>query len=148
MAQRGRKSADSLTVVPFVDVAQKKPIDPPKYLTAEQKDIWKTIVGGMKPGQFPIATLPLLEVYVGCVARTRAVAQQLREVNPTTDLKRFRALAAMQCRESMLLCSLSTRLRLLKPSSSHLNRHEAGAGVVKPWDLGKPWEDDPADEPA
>jgi hypothetical protein len=44
--QRGRKSAASLTVVPFVDAAQRKPLDPPAYLTAEQKQIWQDIVGG------------------------------------------------------------------------------------------------------
>jgi phage terminase small subunit len=144
MLQRGRKSPSNVVVV---DTARHKP-DPPKHLSAEQKTIWKDIVGAMKPGHFPQAVLPLLEVYCCCVSRCRTVDQQLREVNPTTDIKRFRMLAAMQCRESMLLCSLSTRLRLLKPTSSHLNRHDEGAGVTKPWDIGKPWQDDDADEPA
>jgi phage terminase small subunit len=142
MKQRGRKSAESLTVVPFVDVARQKPIEPPAHLTAEQKQIWQDTVGGMKPGQFPAAVHPLLEVYCTCISRTRFIERQLREVDPKTDFKRYRALTSMQCRESALLCSLSTRLRLLKPSSSRQDRHESS--LSKPWELhkSKPWEDD------
>jgi hypothetical protein len=145
MVQRGRKSPSNVVCI---DVAQQKPTDPPKHLSVEQKQVWRDIVGAMRPGHFPVAVHPLLEVYCGCVARTRAIAQQLREVNPSTDLKRFKELTTMQVRESMLLCSLSTRLRLLKPSSSHLNRHDEGP-KIKPWDLSskaQPWDDD--DEPA
>jgi hypothetical protein len=141
MAQRGRKSAESLRVVPFVDVAQQKPTEPPAYLTAEQKEIWRGIVGAMKPSHFPAAVLPLLEVYCGCISRARGIEQQLREVDPKTDFKRFRALTSMQVRESALLCSLSTRLRLLKPSSSRQDRHEPPPRP-KPWEVHKqPWEE-------
>jgi phage terminase small subunit len=145
MNQRGRKSAASNVVC--IDVAQQKPIDPPKYLTAEQKKIWQDIVGAMKPGQFPTAVHPLLETYCMCISRIRAIEQQLREVNPTTDFKRYRMLTTMQVRESALLCSLSTRLRLLKPSSSRQDRHEKQ--YVKPWELhlSKPGEDDEEDKP-
>jgi hypothetical protein len=140
MNQRGRKSAASMSVVPFVDVAQQKPTDPPTYLTAEQAEIWRGIVAAMKPSHFPIAVHPLLEVYCGCISRARAIEQQLREVDPKTDFKRYKMLTAMQVRESQLLCSLSTRLRLLKPSSSRQDRHEKP--LSKPWELHRPpWED-------
>jgi phage terminase small subunit len=143
MNQRGRKSAASKNVV-CIDVARQKPTDPPTYLTAEQAQIWQDIVGAMRPGQFPIAVHPLLETYCMCISRTRAIEQQLREVDPKTDFKRYRMLATMQVRESALLCSLSTRLRLLKPSSSRQDRHEKP--LAKPWELHRPrpWEEDPA----
>jgi hypothetical protein len=74
-------------------------------------------------------------------AATRAIEQQLREVDPKTDFKRYRMLTTMQVRESALLCSLSTRLRLLKPSSSRQDRHEKPH--TKPWELhNAPWEED------
>jgi hypothetical protein len=76
---------------------------------------------------------------------SRAIEHQLREVDPKTDFKRYRALTVMQVRESALLCSLSTRLRLLKPSSSRQERHEKQ--FVKPWELKRPWEDDEEDKP-
>ncbi len=139
--QRGRKSAASLTVVPFVE--QPKP-DAPKHLSAEQKQIWRDIVDAMVPSHFPAATYPLLEVYCTCVARCRAIERLLRQADPKADFKKYRMLVTMQCQQSALLCSLSTRLRLLKPSSSRQDRHEPPG--PKPWELHRPWDDDPPED--
>lgn len=132
MAQRGRKSAASLNVIPFAAVPQQRPTAP-SHLSAEQQQIWTDLVAAMKPEHFPVAVHPLLENYCICVAQLRAIQQMLRDVKTTANFKHYKQLLTMQTQQSALLCKLSTRLRLLKPNRSTRDNH-APPGP-KPWDI-------------
>jgi hypothetical protein len=95
MKQRGRKSAASLTVVPFVDVAMRKP-DAAKHLGAEQKRVWNDLVVAMKAQHFAGATELLLEIFCNVVVRLRSIEQMLRDADPEADFRRYKALLTLQ----------------------------------------------------
>ena len=112
MRQRGRKSAESNVVE--IDVAALRPA-PPAHLCAEDAEVWRTTVAGMKPGWFGGEVWPLLELYCACTGIARTLAKEIAASGPQDP--RFDKLVAMHERESALLVTLATNLRLSKQSS-------------------------------
>jgi phage terminase small subunit len=132
MRQRGRKSAESNVVE--IDVAALRPA-PPAHLCAEDAEVWRTTVAGMKPGWFSGETWPLLELFCACTSIARTLAREVAASGPQDP--RFDKLVAMHERESALLVTLATNLRLSKQSSadSRTVKHDpGGGGLRKPWD--------------
>jgi hypothetical protein len=132
MVQRSQKSAESRSILALVDVRQQKP-DAPKHLSTEQQQVWTDIVDAMKSEHFPGAVQPLLEIYCAVVVRLRHLEQQVRDVDPAVDFKKYRTLLRLQCQQTSLLCSLSTRLRILRPNRSTRDYHEPPG--PRPWEL-------------
>ena len=133
MRQRGRKSAEESNVVE-IDVAALRPA-PPAHLCAEDAEVWRTTVAGMKPGWFGGEVWPLLELYCACTGIARTLAKEIAASGPQDP--RFDKLVAMHERESALLVTLATKLRLSKQSSadSRTVKHDSGVvGLRKPWD--------------
>ena len=149
MKQRGRRSAASQgmeNVVKLVDVGQQKP-EPPEFLTAEQRQVWRDIVTSMRAGSFYPATFPLLECYCRAVVTARFIEGLLRKCDYKSEPKQYRALLQMQSAQSATLSMLATKLRLLPRANTRKERHETDASGT-PWNIrrARPWEDEPDDD--
>jgi hypothetical protein len=141
MAQRGRKSAASLSVVP-IDVKLVRP-DPPKELTKDQAAVWRDTVAAMRPDWFSRETWPLLVQLCRHICLARSIAEQIAATDPR-DLARLGKLAAMQIAESMVIASLSTKLRLTIQSSRDPKTTKRGWPGPETWEItgrkaGMPW---------
>lgn len=119
----------------------------PDYLSPDEQAVWVSIVNDQPAGAFSIAHIPLLEMFVGHVVRSRFLAEQLEAA-----MVNARATGGMDYspigpviemgkaidRENRAASSLATRLRL-SPASvfdpktrGRQNTREGGA--TKPWD--------------
>lgn len=137
MKQRGRQSSASLSVV-CIDVSRQRP-PPPKYLTLDQRKVWREIVESTPAGWFSRED-QLLVAYCRSVCTCNYIAKLINELRPSfelADLKRWDKLLRMQDREDRLVCSLATKMRLTQQSRMHA-RTAARAVASEP--LHKPWE--------
>jgi transposase len=134
LKQRGRKSSESLTVVPILPAVGPQRPEPPAELTPEQAEVWKTTVSAMRPTWFGAETWPLLTELCRHVALSRLLA--IEATDPGKDLKRFSRLASMHLRESSMVAMLSTRLRLTPRSrvDPRTDGRDPTAGLRKPWE--------------
>ena len=134
MAQRGRKSAASLSVVTG-PVSVQRP-EPPADLTPEQSDEWWSVVEALPADWFPRETHGLLAQYCRHVVTARRVAQliQATEAEAELDLAQLDQLYKMQEREGRAMSSLATRMRITQQALVD-KRTDKGKGPTK-----KPWE--------
>src|SRR5688572_6717608 len=117
--QRGRKSAASLSVISGVPGSRP---EPPSELTAEQGEEWRAIVSRMPANWFTRETHPLLADLCRHIVRSRVIAVKIDEFDPewlVTDAgaKTYDRLCAMGERETRMMASLATKLRLTQQSS-------------------------------
>jgi hypothetical protein len=140
MAQRGRKSAASLAVVPVgMSIAR---LPPSAQLTSEQRRIWLETVNARPAEWFGPEQVPLLEGYCRHAAYAAALAGEINQCGPDglqedDGLKRLRALLDMHEKEVRAMSSLATRLRLTNQAlyderTAARSRHKLGSGM-KPW---------------
>lgn len=138
MANRGRKSIASLaTVTP----TSPRP-EPPEHLSEAESAEWRDIAARMPPDWFTRESWPLLEAYCHHVVTRRLLARELagfdrERLAEPEGLKRYDKLTAIAARESNILATLATKLRLSQqsrygPRAAH---SAAQRGTVK-----KPWE--------
>lgn len=135
MQQRGRRSAESLSVV---RVAPQERVAPPDRLTDEQSAIWREIVSSKPADWFGADNLALLEQYCVVQSESRRVAAKLREVGPEC-LDDYDRLISLQVKIGGQLASLATKMRLTQQS-----RYGARAAATasdrtatkKPWEFG------------
>jgi hypothetical protein len=112
MTQRGRKSSASLAVVPLT---QPQRPEPPEYLSKAAAEVWREVVSAMRPDWFGRETHPILEQYCRHVVLARLIANAIpAEID---DIAGFDRLTAMHCRESAMVATLATRMRLTHQSS-------------------------------
>ena len=150
MGTRGRKSAAELSVVQGIP---QRP-EPPGELTPEQADEWRAIVARMPVDWFGRELWPLLCAYCRHVTNSRHIAAlvEVAHKGDLTDRKalmRYNRLLGMQERQSNVMASLGTRMRLTNQSrytaTSAASRAKGGTTGKKLWetpdDAGpKPWE--------
>jgi hypothetical protein len=143
MAQRGRKSAASLSVVSVL--GNERPA-PPDDLTEDEASEWRAIAGRMPADWFTRENHPLLAEYCRHIVRARDLAGDLAkfkrfpaEVRLTTDgVQRYDMLLRMADRERAALVNLATKMRLTQQSRY---RADKSATMVKPQRAAlKPWE--------
>ena len=67
MAQRGRKSTASLTVVP--KQVERGAVEPPESLSEAESRVWRAVVGAKPVDWFTDENLPLLSDYCRHVVR-------------------------------------------------------------------------------
>jgi len=135
MAQRGRKSAASLTVVATAGVETVRRPEPPSELTDEQAHEWRRIVNRLPADWFPAETHGLLIQYVRHLVASRRVAQLVAalEGSDEFDTDEYDKLLKMQEREGRALSSLATRMRLTQQSTFDKERDKGTKGRRKPW---------------
>jgi hypothetical protein len=134
--QRGRKSVDNLSTVVALVPGQRP--EPPAELTRAQAAVWKTTIWALRVDWFGPENFPLLTQYCRHAALADVIAKAINVTSIQTDLSRFARLTAMQARESAVIASLATRMRLTIQSSrdSRISKRDPGAGRPRPWEPG------------
>jgi hypothetical protein len=149
MAQRGRKSGASLSVLTNASPIGQKRIKPPASMTEAEKSIWALVVNDQSADSFTDTHAALLELYCGHVVRARIIAEQIIKVKVEwlageeglkiydEGLKRYDKLSSMADRESRAASSLATRLRITRQAVDQQTIALAQANNSKrkkPWD--------------
>jgi hypothetical protein len=136
MRQRGRKSSESLSVVPIIPGIEVPRPEPPNELTVEQAEVWKMTVGAMKPTWFGAETHPMLVQYCRHVTIANVLAKAIHSTSLKADLNRFCQLTSCFGRESSAIAMLATRMRLTPRSraDSRTDGRDPMAGRPRPWE--------------
>jgi len=115
--QRGRKSAAALSTVP-VSGGQRP--NPPEDLGAEEAEVWRATVDGMRADWFGAELHPILRSYCALVVQAESLRRALRG----TDVrdKNFGRLADLHARTARTVLSLATKLRLTPASNRQSKR--------------------------
>ena len=139
MAQRGQKSAASLTVASPASLAIR--IAPPATLTAAQKSVWVSVVNAMPADWFGEEHGPMLTQYCRHKVTSDLIAQQQEAFDPDwfaddDGLKRFRLLATAQECETRCIIALMRSMRLTQQSLIRKDKvvQKQGKGL-KPWQI-------------
>lgn len=141
MAQRGRKSAASLSVVAPLP-GQRRP-EPPSELTVEEAAEWHAVVDRLPPDWFPAETHGLLVQYCRHIVKARVLADSINAflaewLNEPEGLMRYDKLLQMAEREGRAISSLATRMRITQQSRyAHKTAHSKASSSGAP---RKPWE--------
>lgn len=136
MKTRGRDSAASQEIVRLVQPIERieRP-KPPAELTDEQAEEWREVVGRMPADWFPRETHPLLTDYCRHVVMARKIAQLISqaEEGETLDVAEYDRLGKMAERESRVIASLATKMRLTQQTTYDKSKKKP-SGVKKPWE--------------
>ena len=139
MAQPGRKSAASLSVVG--EVTSLRRLAPAPGLTQAQLQIWLATVNSKPAEWFGDEHAPILLEYVRHVATAEVLSRQIEEFDPAwmaddDGLRRFDKLTAMRAREAGVINTLARSMRLTQQAVYRANKAatlgDAGRGR-KPW---------------
>lgn len=133
---RGRKSADSLAIVPVQTIERP---DAPYDLTDEQSTEWWAVVNRMPADWFPRETHGMLSQYCRHVVAARRVAQLIAkaEKSKTLDVDEYDKLLKMQEREGRAISSLATRMRISQQATVRADQARKPDMVEDPWDFEK-----------
>lgn len=137
MKQRGRQSAaaSALAVItgPVETIARP---DAPYDLTDEEADEWRKVVNRLPADWFPAETHALLGQYCRHVIAARRIAQLIAAElqSEKLDLGAYDSLLKMQERESKIIGTLATRMRITQQSTMRVET------IKKPKQVAKPWE--------
>jgi hypothetical protein len=143
MAQRGRKSAASLSAVTAIPGQR---VLPPRELTEEQAEEWRAIVATKPAEWFNRDSQALLVDLCRHIVIARRVAEQIDSFPadhlPTEEgLTRYKKLGAMADRHSRVISVLASKMRLApssrydaKTANTAASRADA-SGSSRPWDL-------------
>jgi hypothetical protein len=134
MKQRGQKSLKAVSVeAPISAINRPEPLPD---LTPEQRLEWIYIVNEMRADWFPPETHALLGQYCKHVVTAKHLAQLIQEceAEKELDVVLYDKLLKMQERESRILASLATRMRLSQQSSYDREKGKAAKTKAKsPW---------------
>lgn|SRR6185369_4635275 len=139
MKTRGRDSAASLEIVPFASkVAPLERVErprPPADLTDDQAEEWRAVVNRMPAEWFPRETHALLADYCRHVVMARKISQliQQSEEGETLDVGEYDRLGRMAERESRVIASLATKMRLTQQTTYDKTKKKPST-ALKPWD--------------
>lgn len=145
MAQRGRKSAASLSVALAESVTHTKRLAPALHISDAERGVWLEVVNDQPAEAFTATHGPLLELYCRHVVQARVIADELANFSRAwladdDGLDRYDRLLKMAERESRAASSLATRLRITRQSIDQQTVARTlkvgGAGrAKKPWEL-------------
>jgi hypothetical protein len=139
--KRGRKSAESLTIVtPFPN---RRPAAP-ECLTAEQAEEWRAVVARMPADWFGREHFPLLEAYCRHACNARFIAAKIDSLDRAQFadvgvLKFYTRLLLMAERESRAMLALGRAMRLtqqsrLKAETAATRAALSGSDERRPWE--------------
>jgi hypothetical protein len=137
MKTRGRDSAAAaaLTVITADGVETNRRPKPPDELNEQQAAEWNSIVNRLPAEWFPRETHAMLAQYCCHVIGARRIEQLIanEEMSAGIDLDSYDKLLKMRERESRIISSLATRMRISQQSTYDKSRK-------KPLTPRKPWE--------
>ena len=136
MKTRGRTSAAALAVIGPGGVSLLRRPGSPSELTDEQAEEWRAVVNRLPAEWFPRETHPLLAQYVRHVCTARRVAQLMAaaESAEAFDVGAYDTLGKMAERESRIIASLATKMRLSQQATYDAKKTKPLTNVKKPWD--------------
>lgn len=136
MRQRGRKSSAELSVVPVRCDLQRPP--PPTNLTKAQAKIWREIVDTSPAGWFREGDT-LLSLFCQHTATAELINSMIDKTDfKTTPLPQLNRLLGIRCRETMLILSLATKMRLTPQARMH--PRTAGRAFDSAQPGPRPWD--------
>jgi hypothetical protein len=137
MTKRGRKSAASLALRPVTPVEATPRPAPPDELSDEEADEWRAVVDRLPADWFARETHPLLVQYCRHVVTARRIRQLIAKLEAEEDfsLKDWADTLKMQQRESAVLATLATKMRISQQSTYDKSRKKGDGGKSKPWDF-------------
>ena len=137
MKQRGRKSAAALSVAEPAISAKSRP-EPATDLEPEERLEWIQVVNSLPADWFEPFNLQLLTQYCRHAVTARRVSQLIHQMEQQEeiDLDEYDKLLKMQERESRIIASLLTKMRLSQQAvfSARKTRPNQGAVGAKPWE--------------
>lgn len=140
--KRGRPSAASLEIAtrPLETVPR---LTAPHELNDEETEVWFAVVNSQAADWFDAATAPMLTQYCRHVVQARRVAELIEKATsdidpetkkPTLSVVDYDRLLKMQQRESAIIKTLATSMRISQQATTN---HR---GNRKPKPSRKPWE--------
>lgn len=116
---------------------------PAEGLNEAERELWKQVVDSRPPAYFTADSAPLLFAYVKATTNQALVVEALEKLPPdimSTDagLHRYDTLTRLLDRQSRLLATLATKMRLTQ--QSRYTPHAANTTENAPTLLKKPWE--------
>lgn len=136
MRTRGRPSAEARAARALVE----RP-EPPTHFSEEEREVWTTTTNGLPADWFTPESLPLLEAYCRHHISARNFSKMLEDVRQKPDYKRkivdLGKLAAMVVRETQLVATLATKMRLsqrAKSKAKPVTPNERTSTGRKPWE--------------
>jgi hypothetical protein len=136
MGNRGRPSTASLAIAAraLEKVERQRP---PHDLTDEEVEIWAAVVESQPADWFTPATVPLVAEYCRHVISARRIGQLIERATGDEKLaiKDYDRLLRMAARESLILSTLATKMRIAPQSLTNHRGHPKGPGASR-----KPWE--------
>ena len=131
MKQRGRKVA--LAVAQDTEITSQERPEPPAELTPAQRIEWILVVNSVSAEWFPPETHGLLTQYA-----SKHIAELIQDVEKGDELNimEYDKLLKMQERESRVIMSLATKMRLSQQSTYHpeKTKGKAKGGRKTPWE--------------
>jgi hypothetical protein len=145
MAQRGRKSAASLAVVPLATPAPPSPLP---GLTEEQAAVWDSIVRSLPYNWFAPSSYDLLGLMCRHVVTARVIWGLIDKVDTASlttaaAIIHFDRLSRLAEREGKMIAMLGTKLRLTNqsrydPKTAFRQTSEPRSSGLKPWEKHGP----------
>lgn len=137
MGTRGRKSAASLAVLSGpskLEIVDR--LKPPHDLTDEEVEVWVGVTSAEAADWFTAATAPLLSQYCRHVVRARHVAEWIEAATGSKELsiEDYDRLLKMQARESGVLATLATKMRISQQSTTNHRGNKKPSAVRRPWE--------------
>ena len=141
MAQRGRKSADALSVL-AVSAMTTERLAAPAHMSDAELAVWLEVVNDQPAGAFSPTHAPLLELYCRHIVQARVLADELVNFDRAwladdDGLKRYDRLLGMAEREGRAASSLATRLRITRQA---IDQQTVARSIVNAPKARKPWE--------
>ena|SRR3990167_4769626 len=135
MDQRGRKSSAALAVISDSGIESDHRPRPPVTFTNEQAEEWMAIVNRLPADWFPRETLPLLEMYCAHVISARKIGQFILQAEGSEefDIDQYDKLLKLRERESRIISSLGTRMRITQQSQYDRTKKRGSTITQKPW---------------
>ena len=150
MGSRGRTSAAELSVISGAGIETIRRPEPPRDLTDEEAEVWRTVVNRLPADWFPAETLPMLAQYARHTIASKRVASMIEQLDlaVAADIKDGATPAAavlgtakmldrllkMQERESRCIASLATKMRISQQTTYDKSRKKGSVGPKKPWE--------------
>ena len=137
MTKRGRKSGASLAIRPVTPIETAPRPAPPGELSDEEAEEWIAVVNHLPAEWFTRETYPLLIQYCRHVITARRVRQMITalEAEEEFDFKAYEAALKMQARESQIITTLATKMRISQQSTYDKSKKKGSGGSAKPWDV-------------
>jgi len=126
-----RSSIESLSVA-VVSIPTRP--NPPKDMTAYQKQIWKDVVLTKPPEWFESDSFPLLRAYCIASERHQKISQKLNKLK----IENCKELLDMEEKQAKLIATLAVKMRLTQ--QSRYTPLSASTADKKAKGGGKPWE--------